>query len=89
MAHFGSIEFRMSEAKSRKGQLLRLVNRFLALRELAIESTLDSTDFIRHIQTLDPKQVFRKGLSRSAESEESDFKTGWMIANDIINRSKL
>lgn len=90
MGNYGSVEFRMSEAKSRKGQMLRLVNRFLALKELAMGTDLEDTAFLQHIRELPIKQVFRKGLNpRSTEIDDNDFKTGWMIANDICNRSRF
>lgn len=89
MQSFGSIEFRMSEAKSRKGQLLRLVNRFLVLKNLATSIELDDMEFVDHITKLDITSVFRKGLVRRPELVDSDFEMSYILCNDIVNRSKI
>lgn len=90
IGNYGSMEFRMAEAKSRKGQILRLVNRCLALKEIAMNTELDDVAFIQHLQSMDIRRMFRKGLQpNSMEVDESDFKTGSMIAHDIVNRGKF
>lgn len=89
MRSFGSVEFRMSEAKTRKGQLLRLVNRFLVLKNIAISSELEDEDFINYLTSLDIREVFRKGLTKTSDIREEDLEIGYYIANDIVNRELI
>lgn len=89
MQSFGSVEFRMSEAKSRKGQLLRLVNRFLVLKNLAMSVKLDDEEYVKYLTELELTSVFRKGLVRRPELIESDFEVGYIICHDIINQTKI
>ncbi|MGL5013609.1 MAG: amidoligase family protein, partial [Bacteroidales bacterium] len=49
IAQFGSVEFRISEAKWRKGLLIRLCNRFLSLKELAKSWTGTEREFVDYL----------------------------------------
>ena len=89
MRSYGSVEFRIAEGKSSKGQLLRLVNRFLALKEFAMNNDVDDRTFLNMLRDVDYRSVFQKGLSRQVIFSEEDFKTGWVIANDIATLGKM
>lgn len=89
MRSYGSVEFRIAEGKSSKGQLLRLVNRFLALKELAIASDITDREFLDKLRDTDYRSIFQKGLSRQVVFTEEDFNTGWVIANDIAVLGKM
>ena len=89
MRSYGSVEFRIAEGKSSKGQLLRLVNRFLALKEFAMNNDVDDRTFLNMLRDVDYRSVFQKGLSRQVVFSEEDFKTGWVIANDIATLGKM
>ena len=89
MRNFGSVEFRMSEAKARKGQLLRLVNRFLVLKNIATSSTLEGEEFVDYLTSLDVQEVFRKGLTKNSDIRSEDFEIGFFLAKDIVNRSLI
>lgn len=85
----GSIEFRISEPKWRKGQLLRLCNRFLALKEIAMSWTGSETDLVLHLASTHPSQVLRKGFLNKIDVQPSDLDLGAKMAMDIINLSKI
>ena len=89
MRNFGSVEFRMAEAKSRKGQLLRLVNRFLVLKNLSVTSELNDSEFVDYLTTLDIQEVFRKGLTKVSDIRQEDFEIGYYLSKDIINRELI
>lgn len=89
LRQFGSIEIRMSEAKSRRGQMLRLCNRFLAIQMLAKNSNLEGVEFLEHIRSLPVERVFRRGLTKTFLTDNQDFETGWLIANDILCKAAL
>lgn len=89
LRQFGSIEIRMSEAKSRRGQMLRLCNRFLAIHGLAKNSNLEGAEFLEHIRSLPIERVFRRGLTKSFLTDNHDFEIGWLIANDILCKAAL
>ena len=87
---YGSVEFRIAEGKSKSGQLLRLVNRFLALKEVAIANDdKDDRQFLDFLRETDYRNIFRKGVRNQVVFSEEDFKTGWVIANDIATLGKM
>lgn len=87
---YGSVEFRMAEGKSKSGQLLRLVNRFLALKEVAMaHDDKDDRQFLDYLREIDYRMIFRKGIRSQVTFSEEDFKTGWIIANDIATLGKM
>lgn len=88
---FGSVEFRSSAAEWRKGKLVRLCNRFLALHKIAEEWEGDHYDLLAHLNTLHPKDIFRKGLSRGAlpDTWEDDVCVGMKLANDILHLGRM
>ena len=87
---YGSVEFRIAEGKSKSGQLLRLVNRFLALKEVAMSNEdKDDRQFLDFLRETDYRTIFRKGVRNQVVFTEEDFKTGWIIANDIATLGKM
>lgn len=90
MSSFGSVEFRISEAKWRKGKLIRLVNRFLSLKELAVEFTGNSDEeFIDWVVGLPIHRAIRKGLPKSMPDYEQDVEIGFKLAHDVVSMSKI
>lgn len=81
----GSVEFRLSEAKWQKGKLIRLINRFLCLKELAME-TFEGSDyeFIQYIASKSLVEVFGNNLSADYREDESDVSLGCKLACDVV-----
>lgn len=88
MQSFGSIEFRISEAKWRKGRLIRLVNRFLSLKELAMNFEGDDSSFIEYLMTIPLHQAIRKGLPKVLPDFEQDMEIGYKLAHDVVSLAK-
>ncbi|MCS5736802.1 amidoligase family protein, partial [Herbiconiux daphne] len=76
MSTFGSVEFRISEAKWRKGRLIRLVNRFISLKEIAMNSDVDDAEFIELLINTPIQKVIRKGLPRQLPEVQEDIEVG-------------
>lgn len=85
----GSVEFRISEAKWRKGQLLRLCNRFLSLKELAMAWEGSQEELIEHLMQTPVSQVLRKSLPRNLEDMTGEVEMGAKLAYDIIYVHKM
>lgn len=85
----GSIEFRISEPKWRKGQLLRLCNRFLALKEVAMSWKGTETELVLHLAGTHPSQILRKGFLSKIDVQPSDLDLGAKMAMDIINLGNI
>lgn len=91
LEQYGTVEFRSSVAEWRKGKVIRLANRFLAMHELAMWWSGSEQDLINHLATLNPKQFFRQGLSRAQlpEGWEEDISVGVKLAHDLIHLGAL
>lgn len=90
MGNFGSIEFRISEAKWRKGRLIRLVNRFLSLKEIAMQPFEGSeADFVEMLLNTQINKVIKKGLPKVLPDSEQDIEFGYKICHDILSMAKL
>lgn len=90
MGNFGSVEFRISEAKWHKGQLIRLANRFLSLKEVAVENAaMTDEEFIEHLLQTEITDVIRKGVPRGIGNIQPDIEVGYKLAYDIISLAKL
>lgn len=90
ITRFGSVEFRLSEAKWRKSQLLKLCNRYLSLRELACGWSGTQEEFIEFLVNEDPHGIFDKGLPKNLyEGWQQDLALGYKLAHDILALSKL
>lgn len=85
MGNFGSVEFRISEAKWRKGKLIRLANRFLSLKELAMNFEGDDSSFIEYLMTIPLHQAIRKGLPKVLPDFEQDLEIGYKLAHDVVS----
>lgn len=90
LAQFGSVEFRISEAKWRKGRLIRLVNRFLSLKEIAMQ-TFDGSesDFIEMLYNTPVTDMIKKGLPRNIKNFESDLDLGYKLSHDILSLGRM
>ncbi|WAX14193.1 hypothetical protein ECO319P1_00034 [Escherichia phage ECO319P1] len=87
---FGSVEFRISEAKWRKGRLIRLVNRFLSLKEIAMQPFEGSeSEFIQMLVNTPISKIIRKGLPKVLPDAEMDIEIGYKLAHDIISMAAL
>lgn len=86
LASFGSIEFRSSAAEWRKGKLIRLANRFLAIRDFGAGWTGSHEELIQHLASINPRDVMRKGIPPKdlpADWEE-DISVGIKLAYDLL-----
>lgn len=89
MTHFGSVEFRMSEAKWSKGKLGLLCNRFLAMRQLAVDWTGTEDELIEHILNADIREILPKGLGKVLPADyQEDLLVGYKLANDLLAFSR-
>lgn len=87
---FGSVEFRISEAKWRKGRLIRLVNRFLSLKEIAMQPFEGTeSEFIQMLVNTPIGKIVRKGLPKVLPDAEMDIEMGYKLAHDIISMAAL
>lgn len=85
ISSFGTVEFRMSEPKWRKGKLLLLCNRFLSMKELAKSWTGTQAELVNHLMTTDLYQIFKKGLPREIPAVfEEDLEVGFKLVNDLL-----
>ena len=89
MTHFGSVEFRMSEAKWSKGKLGLLCNRFLAMRQLAVDWAGTEDELIEHILNADIREILPKGLGKTIPADyQEDLLVGYKLANDLLAFSR-
>lgn len=87
---FGSVEFRISEAKWRKGRLIRLVNRFLSLKEIAMQPFEGTeAEFVNMLVNTPISKVIRKGLPKVLPDSEMDIEMGYKLAHDILSMATL
>ncbi|MCS5737597.1 hypothetical protein, partial [Herbiconiux daphne] len=90
MGNFGSIEFRLGEAKWHKGQLIRLTNRFLSLKEVALENNnLSDEQFVEMLANTDPSDIIRKGIPKGLGNVQDDLEVGHKLCHDILSLAKL
>ena len=86
----GSVEFRMSEAKKSKGLLLRLCNRLLSLKELAMAWQGGEDELINHLASSDPVEVFtHKGLPKGFVANPDDQILGAKLAIDMVHHHRI
>ena len=89
LSSFGSVEFRISEAKWRKGSIIRLTNRFLSLKELAVSFEGSDSDFIEYLVSIPVHSAIRKGLPKVVPNFEEDVEVGYKLAYEVISMSTL
>lgn len=85
LSQFGSVEFRVSEPKWKRTNLINLVNRYLVLKKLAVEnSTLDDQQFVNFLRTagFTPMMDY---LPLDYAVDQSDLDDGYVLANDILH----
>lgn len=84
LREFGSVEFRISEPKWKRTNVLNLVNRYLMLKKLAVEnSSMSNQEFIEFLRTsgFDPMLPY---LPFDYAPTEEDLDLGYQVANDIL-----
>lgn len=86
LQRFGSVEFRIAEATYKKGNLLRLCNRYLALKEKAVEwGDRPFEELIEWAASADPHTVFKRGLPKKVDNYGECIETGVKLAWDVIS----
>ena len=84
LSQFGSVEFRISEPKWKKSQLLNLVNRFLVLKKLAVEyADLDNEAYVEKLNELRFAPMIQH-LPLDYTPRDSDLTEGYRLARDIL-----
>lgn len=86
LASYGSIEFRSSAAEWRKGRLVRLANRFLALRDFCCEWQGSHEELIGHLASVNPRDIMKKGIVPKDLPEDwmEDVSVGVKLAHDLL-----
>ena len=88
ITHFGSVEFRLSSPVWKKGKLLLLCNRYLALIELVKNWEGSEADLIEHLFNTPVTDVLRQGLPKTLPLElAEDLVVGYKLAYDILSFS--
>lgn len=86
MHNFGSVEFRMSDAKWKKNDLLLLCNRFLALKELAMHWEGSEEELVAYMVNTPIHEVFPKGIPVDIPEDflNEDLAVGHKLAFDLL-----
>lgn len=85
LMQFGSVEFRISEPKWKRTNLLNLVNRFLTLKKLAVENShLTHQAFIDMLRDLGFSAMMEY-LPLDYMLDQRDLDDGYILANDVLN----
>lgn len=82
----GSVEFRIANAMTTSGSLLRLANRILLLKKIAMEWEGTEEELINHLATQDVTKVFNKKLTGFLEDPitQEDVEEGVVNAFDVL-----
>lgn len=81
---FGSVEFRISEPKWKRTNVLNLVNRYLVLKKLAVENaSMSNQQFVEFLRTQAFEPMIHY-LPLDYTPDPEDLSLGWQVANDII-----
>lgn len=84
LSQFGSIEFRISEPKWKRSQLLNLVNRYLTLKKLAVENaSMTNDEFVEHLNNIRFEPMLAH-LPLDYSPDESDLECGYRLARDVL-----
>lgn len=84
LREFGSVEFRISEPKWKRSNVLNLVNRYLVLKKLAVENaTMSNQEFVEFLRrsAFEPMLPY---LPFDYSPDAEDLELGWQVANDIL-----
>lgn len=91
ISRFGSVEFRIANALTTTSDLLRLCNRVLLLKKLAVSWEGTHEELIHYYMSEDVFKIFSQkltGLNKDSFSQE-DVHRGCILANDILKLEKL
>ena len=84
LREFGSVEFRISEPKWKRSNVLNLVNRYLVLKKLAVEnSSMSNREFLEFLRRSGFEQIITY-LPFDYQQDSEDLDLGWQVANDIL-----
>lgn len=84
LSQYGSMEFRISEPKWKRSQLLNLVNRFLMLKKLAVENaSMTNDEYVEHLNNIRFSPMLPH-LPLDYVLDESDLDEGYRLARDIL-----
>lgn len=81
----GSAEFRGSEPKYTKGKLLRLCNRLLSLKKLAMDFEGTDQELITYCSSVHPSKILIKSMPKKFEPDPELLQKGVKMAEDVIN----
>lgn len=81
----GSIEFRGSEPKFKKGKLLRLANRLLSLKEFAMSHVGSEQSLVSFAMESHPSAVLQKSLPKKFPYDPELIEEGLKLAEDVMN----
>ncbi|MCS5736750.1 amidoligase family protein, partial [Herbiconiux daphne] len=84
LREFGSVEFRISEPKWKRTNVLNLVNRYLVLKKLAVENAgMSNQEFVEYLRSVafEPMLPY---LPFDYNPDPEDLELGWQVANDIL-----
>ena len=82
---FGSVEFRISEPKWKRTNVLNLVNRYLVLKKVAVENaSMNNSQFLEHLRLVGFEPMLPY-LPFDYNPDPDDLDLGWLVANDIIS----
>lgn len=86
IGRFGSVEFRISNPFTSTSDLLRLCNRILMVKKLAVEWGGSEKELIQHCLDTDPNDVFNKKLLglKFGSIDKIDIMKGCILANDMV-----
>ena len=86
MHNFGSVEFRMSDAKWKKNDLLLLCNRFLALKEMAMHWEGSEEELVAFMINSPIHEVFPKGIPVDMPQDylTEDMAVGHKLSFDLL-----
>lgn len=83
---FGTVEFRLSESKFNRQDLIRLVNRFLTFSALAEEhADMDENEYLDFLHSQPMEEVLRNSWPRVTNINRQMLDCGYDNVKDIIN----
>ena len=84
LAQYGSMEFRISEPKWKRSQLLNLVNRYLMLKKLAVDNaSMTNDEFVEHLNNVRFAPMLPH-LPLDYVLDENDLDEGYRLARDVL-----
>lgn len=84
LSQYGSMEFRISEPKWKRSQLLNLVNRYLMLKKLAVDNaSMTNDEFVEHLNNVRFAPMLPH-LPLDYVLDENDLDEGYRLARDVL-----